>query len=320
MLRPAASAACGQEDAAAGSGGTVSLGMYSSGSTGKPKLVWRPWSDLLREVRVNDRTVDWTWACSFGPETFAGVQVALQAWRSHGKVLSLGTDWVANWKTLNELRPAALSCTPTFLDLLLQFGEASEWSPCQITLGGEVLRGSAGQRFARRFPETRFTVIYASAEHGLLLKTHRLDGWYETAAMTRRDIKWRVDNEILEVQRCDRWVSTGDRVEVQGDLVRIVGRGDAVANIGGCKISLDEISRLAEQVAGVRRAAAFVEPNPVVGQIIGLKFAIEAGSDPAEVEDRLQQSLRRELRKEAWPRRWELDLVGLGNNSKRIAS
>jgi acyl-coenzyme A synthetase/AMP-(fatty) acid ligase len=293
------------------------LGFLSSGSTGRPKLVWREWRELLAGAQTNSRVSGWTWASPYRPDTFAGVQVALQAWRTEGDILSLDTNWPATWQLLVTKQPDALSCTPTFLDLLLQFEQNAPWTPRQVTLGGEVLRPAAGERFRKRFPTARFTVIYASAEHGVLLKTHRLDGWYESTFLSKRGIEWRVQAGVLEVKEQGRWASTGDQVELGGDLIRVVGRADSVANVGGVKVSLDEIGRLAEEVPGVRRAVAVSEPNSVVGQVVCLKFALEAGCEREEVQARLENHLRSHLRKEAWPRRWELDAVGLGKNSKR---
>jgi acyl-coenzyme A synthetase/AMP-(fatty) acid ligase len=295
------------------------LGVNSSGSTGVPKLVWRAWSDLRHEARDTDLVRGWTWASPFLPHTFAGVQVALQAWASHGQVLFVDAAWDQTWARLKAAHVDALSCTPTFLDLLLQ-NEPSDrpgWHPRQITLGGEVLRPAVGQRVARRFPATRVTVIYAAAEHGVLLKTHRLDGWYETDGFRRRGLEWRVQDGRLELKRGDNWLTTGDQVEVKGDLMRVVGRADAVANVAGTKVSLAEVAELAEQVPGVRRALAVAEPSPVTGQIVCLKYAVEPGAAPAAVLEALQAHLRQHLRKEAWPRRWELDEVGIGHNAKR---
>lgn len=297
----------------------VWLGVTSSGSTGLPKRQWRRWSELRMGTAVRPETAGWTWASPYEPWTFAGVQVAVQAWAGGGRVVTLDTDWDRAWATLRAEQPEAVSATPTYFDLLIQNETpgAVPWTPRQVTLGGEPLRPAIGTRIHARFPAARFTVIYAMAELGVLLKTGRVDGWYEHAYLDRHGRTWRVTDGVLEIRRGEQWWSTGDRVEVNGDLIRVVGRADQVANVGGTKVSLVEVAEAAEQVPGVWRAAAVAEPNPVTGQIVCLHYAVSPDADPAEVTAALQNALRRRLRKEAWPRRWVLDAVGPGRNAKR---
>ncbi|HOX04618.1 MAG TPA: class I adenylate-forming enzyme family protein [Candidatus Paceibacterota bacterium] len=294
-----------------------SLGVCSSGSTGIPKLIWRRWDDLRTGIRPDPKLCGWQWASPFEPWTFAGVQIGLQAWSSHGHPVSIGTDWGEVWTRLADRGVEALCCTPTYADLLIQNqpAPAPDWTPRQITLGGEVLRPATGARLSQRFPKTRFTVIYAAAEVGNLLKTHRLDGWYELESM--RVAEWRIEDGALTVRRGDRWHRTGDLVERKGDLLRVVGRADSVANVAGTKVSLAEVAEMAEQVPGVRRALAVAEPNPVTGQVVVLRYALELGRAEPAVLEALQAHLRGRLRKEAWPRRWVKDEVGLASNAKR---
>jgi acyl-coenzyme A synthetase/AMP-(fatty) acid ligase len=298
------------------------LGVRSSGSTGIPKVIWRRWEALRTEVRSNPQISGWHWASPFRPESFAGVQAALQAWATGGSITSLDTRWDHAWQIAHSNPWQAISCTPTYLDLLLQNEPASErpLDPVQITLGGEVLRPSCGSRFALRFSQTRFTVVYASAEWGVLLKTHRLDGWYEADSLERRHPRWRIVDGVLELPDAQgAWCSTGDRVELNDQLLRVVGRADRVANVAGTKVNLDEIGRMAESIPGVRRALAVAEPNPITGQIIVLRYAPEGGpgADPDGVEQRLSTALRGLLPKPAWPRKWIRDELQPGANAKR---
>jgi acyl-coenzyme A synthetase/AMP-(fatty) acid ligase len=113
------------------------------------------------------------------------------------------------------------------------------------------------------------------------------------------------------------WRSTGDEVEVLGRLIRIIGRADQVANVAGTKVSLAEVAAQAEAVSGVRRAMAVARSNPVTGQVVALRFALEPGADEASVRERLEATLRERLPKPAWPRDWTRDEVGLGHNAKR---
>ena len=298
-------------------GQAPALGVFSSGSTGAPKLCWRPWSQLKAETRVSPETQSWKWASPFSPATFAGVQVALQSWAARGQVLSLPLDFARAADLLKENAVDALSCTPTYLNLLLQEGESLHaWKPAQITLGGEVLRPQTAERFRHSFPETSFRVIYASAEFGVLLKTHRLDGWYETRVLDQRYPEWRIYDGQLQLRKDGHWRKTGDLVEVKDKLIRVLGRTNGIANIGGSKINLYEVASLAEQVPGVRHAFAFAAKNPITGEVVALRITPETGVDHEALRQKVEFHLHPQLRKEAWPRRWEFSDLTLGPNTK----
>lgn len=298
----------------------VWLGVTSSGSTGRPKLIWRKWKELRGAARRSQSVRGWVWASPFDPASFAGVQAAVQAWVNGGRVLSLRGGWPAQWQTLADEPVDAISATPTFLDLLVQNepAEGAGWHPRQITLGGEPLRPGVGRRLAAQFRETRFTVIYAAAEFGVLLKTHRLDGWYELDFLKTCWPEWRVRDGALELCQAGVWRSTGDQVEVRDETIRVIGRMDSVANVAGTKVNLAEVAEFAEQVPGVLRAVAVAESNAVTGQVVGLQYAVASGEDVKAVTGRLQEYLRQRLRKEAWPRHWTVDEVAPAHNAKRI--
>ncbi len=297
----------------------VWVGVTSSGSTGQPKLVWRDWTRLKAATSRQPSVRGWVWASPFDPWSFAGVQVAVQAWTNAGRTLSLRGEWADQWRTLVDARVDAVSATPTFLDLLLQNEPAgvSDWSPKQVTIGGEPLRLGAGRRLSARWPEARFSAIYAAAEFGVLLKTHRLDGWYEVDALNQHWLEWRLQDGVLEVRDQNGWRSTGDRAETREGLIRILGRADQVANVAGTKVSLAEISLLAEEVPGVARAVAVAEPNPVTGQVVCLRFAPVPGEDPHQLRQKLEAHLFPRLPKAGWPRDWVVDELAPLLNAKR---
>lgn len=330
------------------------LAVTSSGSTGVPKVVWRRWTDLKAALSHSPDVCGWCWAAPYAPWTFAGVQVALQAWLVAGRVVSLPHDWTEAWRKLEQTRPDAVSATPTYLDLLVQEevlpdfpdpcqgrGPKAErlafqpeaglcgtsavaadsprgWSPRQITVGGEPLRPGVGQRLLVRFSGARFTVVYAAAEFGVIATTHRVDGWFELAALDNRfPGKWRQRIGVLELQRDGNWQSTGDLVEVAGDLFRVIGRADGVANVAGTKVNLAQVAAVAEEVPGVLRAVAVAEPNSVTGQVVCLRYAPKPGLSGSEVANALESHLQAQLPKAAWPRKWVVDQVAPVHNAKR---
>lgn len=316
VLPPAAAAVC---RAAVPVAGGPWMGVTSSGSTGTPKLVWRRWPDFKAAASRQPSVRGWVWAAPFDPWSFAGVQVAVQAWANAGRAVSLRGDGPGLWRTLQEERVDALSATPTFFDLLLQNepGEGAAWTPRQVSLGGEPLRPALGQRLSARWPGARFAAIYAAAEFGVLLKTQRRDGWYEVDALNRRGLEWRVPDGVLEVRDERGWRSTGDQVEVRAGLLRVIGRADQVANVAGTKVNLAEVGRLAEEVPGVARAVAVAESSPVTGQVVCLRFTPAPGEDPQLLRRRLEAHLFPRLSKAGWPRDWVVDELAPAQNAKR---
>lgn len=301
------------------------LGLLSSGTTGPSRTCWHRWPELCRTPVTIPRFRRWTWASPFRPDTYAGVQVALQAWATGGRCLALRGDWSGVWADLNCLRPEALCSTPTFLELLLatepQPLSNNAWHPRHITLGGEPLRPGLGQRARQRFPEAGFTAIYAAAELGLLAKSHRPDGWYDSEALRECWDDWSTTEDgRLRVCRAGTWFATGDLVEVAPDrrAFRILGRADAIANVAGTKVRLEAVEAAAQEVPGIRSALAWAEPNPVTGQVVGLRFDVLPGVCPRQIQAALEEHLRRRLTKEAWPRRWEQGPPRLGPNAKRM--
>ena len=113
------------------------------------------------------------------------------------------------------------------------------------------------------------------------------------------------------------WRQTHDLAEVRGDLMRIVGRANDVANVGGVKVSLARVARQAEEVDGVRQATAFAVPSSVAGEVVGLRLSVAPGSEAEETRARVEAHLRQHLPKAAWPRHWETGEPEPGRNSKQ---
>jgi len=197
--------------------------------------------------------------------------------------------------------------------------DGGAWNPRQITLGGEVLHPRAGAWFAARFPRARFTVVYAAAEFGLLLKTRRLDGWYELESFSRRHA-WRAAAEGVELRRGETWHLLPDVLEFRGELVRVAGRRDQVANVGGAKVDLNQVAAAALGVPGVLRALPGWVADPILGQIVTLQCELEPGASELALRPLLEIRLRETLAKPAWPRRWDFGPIPLGPNVKQILS
>jgi acyl-CoA synthetase (AMP-forming)/AMP-acid ligase II len=298
-----------------------SIGVYSSGSTGKPKLIWKDINRLENDCSRHTSHKACTWATCFAPSSFAGVQVAAQAMVSGGNILPLGKKWTNNRQLLFQSQPEILAATPTFLHLLqqaLNHSLSERWQPRQITLGGEPIRPTTEHILQNQFPTSRVTLIYASAEMGIIAKSHRKDGWYPIRFLRQRFDGWRQENGELQLLRNNDWIKTGDHCEVNDDHFRIVGRMDRVIHVGGFKVCLDDIETMAESFSEVSRALAFAKENPVTGHVVALVLESSKPFRNQVMLDNILENLRKRLPKPAWPRWTAWGKVRALKNGKRI--
>lgn len=298
-----------------------SLGLLTSGTTGEPKLIWHPWHKLKETGVVHPACQGWTWSTPFQMNTYAGIQVAVQAWLSRGEIVSLSRNWQEVFTQLKARRPEALCCTPTFLNLLFLHCDTGfdGWVPRQLTVGGEPFRKQSGDQIKTLFAGVglpRFTNVYASAELGVIAKSNEWDGCFKKEAFLNHCQDVEVCNGLIRVRKEDQWIETGDEADaVQGGF-RIVGRAGFVANVGGVKVNLSEVERKIAEVHGVLSVQAWAESNPVSGEIVAMRYCPMPGIDPKALEARIELSVRENLPKAAWPRVMEVGEPVMGGNAK----
>lgn len=286
----------------------ASIILATSGTTGEPKVIRHSWERLLGRIRPPQAASEARWLLTFHPASFAGLQVLLTA-LVHG-----GTLIAADSPTVPGLAEAALSHSPTHVSatptfwraLLLALGPRSSEVPLrQITVGGEAVDQPTLDALRLAFPNARVSHIYASTEAGSLFSVH--DGvagfpsqWLQTGI---EGVDLRVVDSVLHVRSPramsallagtvpvqEGWLHTGDRVELSGDRVVFVGREDSVINVGGAKVSPEEVESALLALPEIAEVRIFGKPNPVTGYLVSAEIVSAAGSDEADVRAAIQR-------------------------------
>jgi acyl-CoA synthetase (AMP-forming)/AMP-acid ligase II len=180
-----------------------------------------------------------------------------------------------------ELLPAS----PTFLNLVL-ISEA--WrnrdlsSLRLVTYGTEPMPESTLRRFRELFPQVRLQQTYGLSELGILRsKSQSSDSlWVKIGG---DGFEWRTVEGILQIRAAsamlgylnaaspftaDGWFDTRDRVEQNGEYLRILGRESEIINVGGEKVYPNEVESVIQEVENVADVVVYREPNPITGNIV----------------------------------------------------
>jgi len=91
------------------------------------------------------------------------------------------------------------------------------------------------------------------------------------------------------------WFNTQDRVEVDGDYFRILGRVTDLINVGGQKVYPAEIEEVIMALPNVVDVAVYGERNQLLGQIIVARVALAQPEAPDLLKTRIRAACRARL-------------------------
>lgn len=302
--------------------------LFTSGTTGNPKIVEHALGALLGRIggRSLKKNQGARWLLTYEPHSFAGLQVVLSAALSEGLLISSARrDPATAVKTATLYGATHISATPTFWRAFLMAGGNGRSLPLQqITLGGEAVDQATLDRLAEAFPTARIVHIFASSEAGALFSVR--DGragfpaeWLQ--GPLDDGIHLRLRNGVLEVLSPNRmrryashqptpsaedgWLITGDLAEVRGERVLFRGRADRTVNVGGLKVSPEEIEDFLLSHPAVREARAFAVASPLVGQLLAAEIVLDPARDPDAALTELRRFCSSSLPPHKVPRRIE---------------
>jgi acyl-coenzyme A synthetase/AMP-(fatty) acid ligase len=269
--------------------GAPGLLLFSSGSTGKPKAILH---DLARVAEKFRRRSPPMVAITFLMlDHFGGLNTLLSITSVLGTVVTVadrGVDTVC--RAIATHRVEILPATPSFLNLLVRADahRAHDLSSLKrITYGTEVMPQGTLDRLHAAFPGVTLQQTYGLSEVGVLRSRSRQDGslWMrlggEGFELTVRDgVLWVRSAYAMEGYLNapspfdqDGWFDTQDRVEVDGEWMRVLGRVTDLINVAGQKVYPAEVEEVILGLEGVLDAAVYGERNALLGQVVVARVA-----------------------------------------------
>lgn len=314
--------------------------LMTSGTTGAPKVAAHTLESLTGSIRRTESSASARWLLTFPPTSFAGLQVLLSSVLGGGTLISTNDPTPLRLAESARIHAAThISGTPTFWRaLLLALGPDDDLPGLRfITLGGEAVDQATLNRLSSRFPEARITHIYASTEAGSLFRVQdKREGfpaeWLDSGF---EGIGLRIQNEVLQVRSTRKmlgyasthedpvdeagWVSTGDVVRIDGDRVLFAGRTDSRINVGGYKVSPEEVERVLLEVEGVAEACVTGVPNPITGNALMAELVCAVGFDSDSVKAEAARHARSRLDSYKTPRIVKMvESISVAESGKKV--
>jgi acyl-CoA synthetase (AMP-forming)/AMP-acid ligase II len=290
---------------------SAGLVLFTSGSTGRHKAAVHDLGLLLRKFQVRrhrHRTLVFLQLDHIG-----GINTLLYTLSNGGAAVApVDRSPAAVAASIARHRVDLLPTSPTFLNLLLLSGEHARRDLSSlrlITYGTEAMPESTLRKVAEAFPRATLQQTYGLTEVGILRSQSRgpMSLWvrvggegYETKVVDGR--LWvRAESAMLGYLNApspfdaEGFLDTGDRVEVDGQWLRILGRESEVINVGGRKVYPAEVEDALLEIPGVQDAAVRGEANPITGQIVSATVVLEPAEATPDFKVRMRRALKDRL-------------------------
>jgi acyl-CoA synthetase (AMP-forming)/AMP-acid ligase II len=291
--------------------GRPGLVLFSSGSTGTPKGMlhdfWRV-MDKFRKQRQPVVAIPFLLLDHFG-----GINTILSITSGLGTVVTtkdrlLPTICAAIEKYKVDLLPT----TPSFLTMLAATDLPQRYdlsSLKRITYGTETMPQATLNRIRERFPHTDLQQTYGLSEVGVLRSQSRPDGslWVRIGGQgfetqVRDGILWiRSEFRMLGYLNAaaafdgEGWFNTQDRVEVDGEWFKILGRVTDLINVAGQKVYPAEVEDVILQLPNVTDVLVKGEKHSLLGQIVIASVALSEPEPLPELRARVRALCRAKL-------------------------
>lgn len=286
--------------------------IFTSGSTGKGKAVLLDYERMTRKyctkVRPAFRTLLFLKLDHIG-----GLNTLFSVIFNGGVIVTCASRQVkAICACVERNAVELLPTTPSFLTLLLMSGLYQQFRLSSlriITYGTEVMPDSTLAGLRRVLPDVTLKQTYGLSELGILSTQSRdsASRWMKiggegVSLQVKDDTLWvKSEQAMLGYLNApspfdeEGWYNTQDKVEVDGEYFRILGRESEVINVAGEKVFPGEVESFLLTLDNVKDVVVKGKRSPVVGQMVWAEFLLERDEAPSAFKQRVLAACRRHL-------------------------
>lgn len=287
------------------------LVLFTSGTSGTPKAAVHDFSKLLKKFKIRRKALKTINFLMF--DHWGGLNTLFHTLSNGGVVLAVKErhpDSVCAF--IEKYKIELLPASPTFFNLMIMSESHLRYdlgSLQMMTYGTEPMPDYTLKKLNRTFPLVKLQQTYGLIELGVLRSKSKSDDslWVQVGG---DGYKTRVVNGILEIKAesamlgylnaespltKDGWFITGDRVEIEGDYIKILGRKSELINVGGEKVYPQEVENIIIGMDNVLDVTVYGEKNAITGNIVCAKLTLKQIEDKKDVMARLRSFCKNKL-------------------------
>ncbi|MEQ8228969.1 MAG: fatty acid--CoA ligase family protein [Rhodospirillales bacterium] len=284
--------------------GTPGLVVFSSGSSGQPKGILQDCERVMRKF-VTPRD-GWRTVLFLMIDHFGGFNTLLGTFAYGGGAVCVDQRLPENvCRTIEAAKATLLPTTPTFLNLVIASGCAKSFDLSSlklITYGTEMMPEETLKRLGDLFSEARVKQTYGLSELGVL-RSKTVDEKSTWLRVGGAGFETKVVDGQLWIRSeanmvgylnapnpfdADGWMNTGDRVEVNGDMIRFLGRESDIINVGGQKVFPAEVEAVLLQADGIADATVYGVDNRLLGKVVEARVILTTDEEEGAAVKRLR--------------------------------
>lgn len=276
----------------------------TSGTTSKRKDVKVSLEVCLRQIKPDKSNK--VWGLFYPPNSYAFSQVIFQALFNRQTIVNCyGLPYAKQELLLKQNEVTNITCTPSFLNMILVNFKDNLDALEAITLGGEILSDLTLTNVRKKYPNIRLINIYASTEAGSLLYSN--DNIFEIPKSLSDKIDI-IDSELVihkslvnkssSIKFKEDYFYTGDIVKyIDNNRFKFLNRKDGFINVGGQRVNPLEVEELIKlNIPEIEDVRVYGMKNSILGKIL----IAEVITSKYDIKS-LKQEIKKRLIKEKVP-------------------
>jgi acyl-coenzyme A synthetase/AMP-(fatty) acid ligase len=291
--------------------GHPGLILFSSGSTGKSKAAVHDFVPLLEKFKKNRTLLKTITFLLF--DHIGGVNTVFYILSNAGTIIAVEDRSPENvCKMIEKYQVELLPTSPTFINMILMSRVYEKYelgSLKLVTYGTEVMPEHTLKAFNKIFPDISIKQTYGLSELGIMRSKSRSNDslWVKIGG---EDYETKIVDDLLYIKARtamlgylnapspfdkNGWFNTQDKVEIDGEWIKILGRTTDLINVGGQKVYPAEVESVLLGLDNIQEVSVFGKDNPIMGKVVATRINTIAEEKLSELKKRIRKYCKDKL-------------------------